>query len=253
VTNGMIRALVGASLVAAWLGCGPPQGGSAQPTIGRGRPRSDTPRGEEMPHEACVSGGGELVQYSVGGERPTPVVEVRRGGRLFCRETDANFDGRVDITRFFDEQGRVRRVEDDYDFDGKLDVVATYREGVIVSDVLDTNFDGRTDTWRTYRSGVLSRAQRDANSDGIVDMWEEFDERGVVVRTLTDTNADGQPDGVPDGGATRAGDAGAAVREPLAPDASASGAQSAAPGTVPALEGGESASPSASAGDGGRP
>ncbi len=156
-----------------------------------------------MPHEACVSGGGELVQHSVGGDRPVPVVEVRRGGRLFCRETDANFDGRVDITRFFDDQGRVRRVEDDYDFDGRLDVVATYREGVIVSDVLDTNFDGRTDTWRTYQAGVLSRSQRDSNSDGIVDMWEEFDERGVAVRTLTDTNADGQPDGVSDGGVER--------------------------------------------------
>ena len=253
MTNGMIRALVGASLVAAWLGCGPPQGGGTQPTIARGRPRSDTPRGEEMPHEACVSGGGELVQYSVGGERPTPVVEVRRGGRLFCRETDANFDGRVDITRFFDEQGRVRRVEDDYDFDGKLDVVASYREGVIVSDVLDTNFDGRTDTWRTYQAGVLSRSQRDANSDGIVDMWEEFDERGVVVRTLTDTNADGRPDGVPDGGVTRAVDGGDATRALSGADASVPAAPSPASGSALAIAGSEAASPSASAGDGGRP
>ncbi|MDP3276522.1 MAG: hypothetical protein Q8Q09_15095 [Deltaproteobacteria bacterium] len=147
-----------------------------------------------MPHEECVSGGGDIRTYSVGTDRPIPVRDVTRSGRLFCREVDANFDGRVDLTRFFDEQGRTRLVEDDYDFDGRVDVVATYQNGQVVSDILDTNFDGRTDTWRFYSEGRVVRQERDANNDRLVDMWEEFDAQGNVTRTLTDANGDGRPD-----------------------------------------------------------
>jgi hypothetical protein len=230
VTNGTIRAVTGIGLVAAAIACGPQANTSGNAArSGQDQARNSAPHGEPMPHEQCVAGGGETVQHSVGNDRPTPVVEVRRGGRLYCRETDANFDGRVDITRFFDDQGRVTRVEDDYDFDGKLDVVATYREGTIVSDVLDTNFDGRTDTWRVYEGGRLTRAQRDANSDGIVDMWEEFDARGVATRTLTDTNGDGLPDGEPDAGvrpASAAASSGGAI--PATVNSGDAGAQPAA-------------------------
>ncbi len=202
MTNGTIKAVLGATLAAIAIACGPPSNTNTGDTLrNTGRASARGPQVEPMPHESCVGSGGEETQLSVGADRSVPVVEVRRGGRLFCRETDANFDGRVDITRFFDDQGRVRRVEDDYDFDGKIDVVATYRDGTIVSDVLDTNFDGRTDTWREYQNARLARAQRDSNSDGIVDMWEDFDERGNVARTRTDANGDGQPDEDADAGA----------------------------------------------------
>lgn len=201
MTNGTIRAVLGVGLCALALACGPQNNGGNNTLNNTDRTARSGPRVEPMPHEACVGSGGEETQLSVGADRSVPVVEVRRGGTLFCRETDANFDGRVDITRFFDDQGRVRRVEDDYDFDGKLDVVATYRDGTIVSDILDTNFDGRTDTWRDYENGRLVRGQRDSNSDGVVDLWEDFDERGNVARTRVDANGDGRPDEDADAGA----------------------------------------------------
>ncbi len=178
--------------------------------------RTNEPTGEPMPHEECVAGGGEVREYMVGEGRPTPVKEVWRGGRLFCRETDANFDGHVDITRFFDDQGRVRRVEDDYDFDGRLDLVAVYRDGVITEDMLDMNFDGRADTWRTYVNGHVTRSRRDRNSDGMVDMWEDFDERGNVTHSALDLNSDGRPD--------EDSDAGVSVPVPQAGQGSAAGA-----------------------------
>lgn len=220
-------------VVLALLGCGPQNNGNASTLSNPRQSRNDGRRAESMPHEPCVGSGGEETRLSVGTDRPVPVVEVRRGGRLFCRETDANFDGRVDITRFFDEQGRVRRVEDDYDFDGKLDVVALYRDGEVNEDVLDTNFDGRTDTWRNYRAGRLATSMRDSNSDGVVDLWEEFDERGTLVRTRLDSNGDGQPD---------EDDAG--FRASASADAS-----SAAPPTTPAT----TPTTSTSTADGGQP
>jgi hypothetical protein len=155
-----------------------------------------------MPHQSCIEGvsQGDIVAVDVNGDGRPDIRTVMRGGRPYCRETDANFDGRVDIIRFFDDQGRPTRVEDDYDFDGRIDVVATYENGVIVSDMLDTNFDGRTDTWRDYENGHVSEMRRDTNSDGRVDTWERFDERGRLIYTGLDTNGDGEPDAPADAG-----------------------------------------------------
>jgi hypothetical protein len=151
-----------------------------------------------MPHQPCVEAGGEIENVDVNNDGRPDVRTVRRGGRLFCRETDANFDGRVDIVRFFDEQGRPLRVEDDYDFDGRIDVVATYENGDIVSDVLDTNFDGLIDTWRDYRGGNVAELRRDTNSDGRPDIWERFDESGRRIWRAVDADGDGRPDETPD-------------------------------------------------------
>lgn len=230
LTNGMMRVGLGAALVGAALACGPQSNTNNTTLRSSNASRPDGPRAQPMPHESCVGSGGEETRLSVGTDRPVPVVEVRRNGVLFCRETDANFDGRVDIVRFFDEQGRVRRVEDDYDFDGRIDVVALYREGQIVEDVLDTNFDGRTDTWREYVDGRLARSMRDSNADGIVDLWEDFDERGNLVRTRVDANGDGRPDEDGDGGARPApasssGPASGASAPPATPSSAADGGQ----------------------------
>jgi hypothetical protein len=103
----------------------------------------------------------------VNGDGQPDIRTEMEGGRPRCREVDANFDGRVDIYRWFDPaSGQVTRVEDDYDFDGRIDVVATYEGGVVVRDILDTNFDGLTDTWRDYRGGRVSELRRDADGDG---------------------------------------------------------------------------------------
>jgi hypothetical protein len=233
VTNETIKAVLGAALAAMAIACGPQSNSSSADTLrNTGRSTVRGPQVEPMPHEPCVGSGGEETRLSVGEDRPVPVIEVRRNGRLYCRATDANFDGRVDITRFFDEQGRVRRVEDDFDFDGKLDAVAIYRDGIIVSDILDTNFDGRTDTWREYEGGRLVRLQRDSNSDGIIDMWEDFDERGNVIRTRVDANRDGQPDEEPDAGAIAAPTTSSIVTN------AASTADSSVPGAASAADAG---------------
>ena len=176
-------------------------------------PVAQRSQGDAMPHEACVDGGGDLDQRDVNGDGRADIRTVRRGGTVFCRETDANFDGRVDIIRFFDEMGRPRRVEDDYDFDGRIDIVATYANGVLVSDLLDTNFDGRIDTWRDYQSGKIQQLRRDANSDGRVDTWQDYDAQGEYIGTALDLDGDGQPDGAPPDPASGDGGVGAGGSE----------------------------------------
>jgi hypothetical protein len=214
-------------LVAGAVACSGTSG--SRDTTGRGAAgRRNDPRAEPMPHQSCADAGGEVQALDVNGDGRPDIRTVMRGGHAYCRESDANFDGRVDIVRFFDDQGRPTRVEDDYDFDGRVDVVAIYQNGVIESDVLDTNFDGRTDTWRDYRNGHVVELRRDANSDGRVDTWERFDESSRLIYAAVDSNGDGRPDDVTDGGtassaATSPGASSAAPASPAAPASLADG------------------------------
>jgi hypothetical protein len=163
-----------------------------------------------MPHEDCVT-GTNIETRDVDGDGRVDIRTEMADGRPRCRETDANFDGRVDIYRWFDaSNGQVTRVEEDYDFDGRIDVVANFEAGVLARDVMDTNFDGLTDTWRTYRGGRVVELRRDADGDGRVDTWERFDDTGRVIYSATDANRDGAPD-QDDGGVAPVGDGGAAV------------------------------------------
>lgn len=200
-------------LAALGVGCGASDNAAAgRPTAPTGEQARQEPRGEPMPHQSCVdAGGGEVATMDVNGDGQVDIRTLVVDGRPRCRETDANFDGRVDIYRWFDPAtGAPARVEDDYDFDGRIDVVATFENGVVARDILDTNFDGRTDTWRDYRNGRVIELRRDADGDGRVDTWERFDDTGRVTYSATDANRDGTPDedsaGTPapsaDGGST---------------------------------------------------
>lgn len=120
------------------------------------------------------------------------IQEHGAGGRLVCVEIDMNFDGRVDVTRFFEGDGTtVAREEHDYDFDGRLDEIAYYADGVIRRKELDTTFDHRVDTWMWCENGLVSRAQRDRRNRGRPDVWETYSD-GMLVEARYDDNNDGQ-------------------------------------------------------------
>lgn len=176
-------------------------GENATGAVGRrsdGAEAAHEPQGEPMPHEDCTASGGDIQPLDVNGDGQPDVRTVMEGGHPKCRETDANFDGRVDIYRWFDPAtGFVTRVEDDYDFDGRIDVVGTWANNQPSRDILDTNFDGRTDTWRDYQNGRISELRRDSDGDGRVDTWERFDSTGAAIYSAVDANHDGEPDSPP--------------------------------------------------------
>ena len=87
------------------------------------------------------------------------------------RAEDRNRDGRPDLWRSFDRQGRMA-------------VVA-----------LDTNFDGRSDVEEFYEAGALVRRQADRDFNDRIDLVQHFDpETQRPVRSLTDVNGDGVAD-----------------------------------------------------------
>jgi hypothetical protein len=125
-----------------------------------------------------------------GDGRPDALV-IERGGRTFCRRIDLNFDGQLDMIRFFDAEGRATREGMDLDFDGRIDAVST-DDGTTTG--MDMDSDGRPDAWRVELEGGIVEERRDLDGDGRVDSWTHVDRSGALVWTSRDDDGDGAPD-----------------------------------------------------------
>lgn len=108
---------------------------------------------------------------------------------LVCREMDLNHDGRKDVFRFYNDDGRPLREMSDGDFDGQIDSIAFFEDGRMVREELDRDHDGRPDEIRHYTRGVLMRVERDDNRDGEVDVWEHWSD-GNLLRIGYDVDGD---------------------------------------------------------------
>ncbi len=108
---------------------------------------------------------------------------------IVCRELDLDHDGRKDIFRFYNDEGRPLREMVDSDFDGTIDSISYFEGGRMVKQESDRNSDGRADETRHFIHGKLMRVDRDDNHDGEIDVWEHWD-RGELVRIGYDVNRD---------------------------------------------------------------
>lgn len=113
--------------------------------------------------------------------------------QIVRKDIDLNNDGRVDVIQLFGDDGRLKSEQSDLDFDGKMDVTAYFEEDVLIRKELDLDFDGTPDILRYYAEGKLDRIETDANGDGRVDTWEYFVE-GELDRVGTDNDGDGVVD-----------------------------------------------------------
>lgn len=117
----------------------------------------------------------------------------QRRSVLFRQDLDVNWDGKVDIKRLFEADGKVSREEWDADYDGRVDKVSVYDEGKIVRSERDLDNDGRMEVMRFYANGKLDRKETDSNGDGRTDRWEYYNGR-VVDRVGVDKDGDGKVD-----------------------------------------------------------
>src|SRR4051812_32679480 len=67
------------------------------------------------------------------------------GSRIAVWTEDRNRDGRADVWRSYDREGRVSKVAVDTDFDGRSDVQEFYERGVLVRREADRDHDDRLD------------------------------------------------------------------------------------------------------------
>jgi hypothetical protein len=92
------------------------------------------------------------------------------------RTEDRNGDGRPDVWRVYDLQGRLSEVAIDTNFDGRSDVHEYYEGGVLVSRESDRNFDDRVDLVQLfdYTTHQQARAIEDVDYDGTADLLVLF-------------------------------------------------------------------------------
>lgn len=113
--------------------------------------------------------------------------------RLVRKELDINWDGKVDITRFYGENESVEREAMDLDFDGRVDQVNFYEKGQITRKERDLDYNGKPDLWIFFEKGKIVRKERDTNADAKVDYWEYW-ENDQVDRVGEDLDGDGTVD-----------------------------------------------------------
>jgi hypothetical protein len=117
---------------------------------------------------------------------------------MICRETDVNGDGKKDVVRYYDDEGRSLREEADRNFDGRMDMALIFQDGKVVREELDENRDGKIDTKVFLENGKPLRAERDltgrsTDSNWQPDRWEYYED-GKMVRMGTDLDGDKRVD-----------------------------------------------------------
>ena len=116
-------------------------------------------------------------------------------GRLARIERDTNGDGRPDQVAYYDGESSPRRLEVDEDFDGKPDRWEYYgADGALVKVGRSRHHGGKADVW-TYPGpdGRTRRVELDTDGDGRVDRWQDWSAGRLASEDL-DTDGDGKPD-----------------------------------------------------------
>lgn len=150
-------------------------------------------RSTKIELESCALDGGGIEAIDANLDGRAELNRKMAGSKESCRAADLNGDGKLDRTTFFDEDGRIRRIESDFDRDGRTDEIALFIGGVVQEKHRATTLNGRLDTWEFYERGALSRTERDKNGDGIIDQWWEYPTPGCPL-IHTDGDGDGRPD-----------------------------------------------------------
>lgn len=142
--------------------------------------------------QECTGARAQTVDVNNDGQGD--IRHVFDGAVRTCSQYDMNYDGRVDVVRFYLPDGETPDHEQhDFDFDGRIDQLSYYEQGRLVRKELDTNFDNVIDTWMWCAGGRVVRAERDRRNRGQTDTWEQY-EAGVLTRVSYDNNNDGEPE-----------------------------------------------------------
>jgi hypothetical protein len=104
--------------------------------------------------------------------RTTGLGTVRRD----VRTDDKNRDGRPDIWRVYDPQGRLSAMAVDTNFDGRSDVHEYYERGSLVRRESDRDFNDRVDLVQEFDAGTTEaiRSVSDVDFDGVADLLVLF-------------------------------------------------------------------------------
>ncbi len=128
-------------------------------------PRAEAPRaleavevqGDTVTRTYDLNGDGKPDDWKVFKLIRDPSGQTREA--LIERRLDTNFDGKPDVTTWYDENGVRVREAFDLDFDGKIDVVAYYEKGELVRKEYFRLDPSKPDVIAWYEAGKRVRVE----------------------------------------------------------------------------------------------
>lgn len=114
--------------------------------------------------------------------------------KLLKKEADLNFDGRVDITRLFNDKEQLVEESVDLDFDGKKDSITYYENNIVKAKDFFQSDREVVFIHKVYANGKLAEVRRDDDRNGVYDYCEVWYEGVKMLRHGKDLNGDGECD-----------------------------------------------------------
>jgi hypothetical protein len=157
--------------------------------------------GAQFDRSRCDDKGKQAVTLDANGDGKPDVIKIfqasgsggQQAQQLVCKQTDLDFDGKIDLVQYYGPAGDVVMDEYSLNYSGKFNGRTFFQEGKKVRAEKDMNFDGRPDYFEIYEGGRLVRIERDSNADGRVAEWQYF-ENGRLDRIGYDTTGSGRVD-----------------------------------------------------------
>ncbi len=156
--------------------------------------------------DANQDGKEELrIFYNAGGETERIEKDVSMDGnmdtfqgykdnRLVFVEKDTNGDGEIDTKIWYDD-GRQKHTMRDLDHDGRFETTHWHdRPPWTRVTELDSDGEGNVDVRSYFMHDILRRRDYLEKSGDRVELRENFDEKGLLIYSLEDSNADGRWD-----------------------------------------------------------
>jgi hypothetical protein len=202
--------LVEFSIAALAAGCG----GQQRPemaTPGSDSRNSNSEFGAQFDRSRCDDKGKQVVTLDANGDGKPDVIKLFETSaqdghtvhQLVCKQTDLDFDGKIDLVQYYGPNGELFMDEYSMNYNGKFNGRTFYQEGKKVRAEKDMDFDGKPDYFEFYEGGKLVRVERSRKGDGKIDEWQYF-EAGRLDRIGYDTTGSGRVDKwerSPEGGA----------------------------------------------------
>jgi hypothetical protein len=190
---------IGLGIAAFLPACGgqqkPPTNPGANLTV------SQSDFGAQFDRSRCEDKGKQVVSLDANGDGKPDVIKLflaatqdgRSVQQLVCKQTDLDFDGKIDLVQYYGPGGELFMDEYSMDYSGKFNGRTFYQEGKKVRAEKDMNFDGKPDYFEFYEGGKLVRVERDRNNSGKIDEWQYY-EGGHLDRVGYDTTGSGRVD-----------------------------------------------------------
>ena len=157
--------------------------------------------GAKFDRSRCDDKGKQVVSLDANGDGKPDVIKlflsVSQDGhtvqQLVCKQTDLDFDGKIDLVQYYGSSGELFMDEYSMDYSGKFNGRTFYQEGKKVRAEKDMNFDGKPDYFEFYEGGKLVRVEHDRTGTGKIDEWQYY-ENGHLDRVGYDTTGSGRVD-----------------------------------------------------------